>query len=118
MSTDGTVLATYLVPFQSNPLGITVGPDGALWFTEFDAGSIGRITTGGGITYYPLLNSNDKPAEITSGPDGGIWFTETFGNKIGRQSTSRCGSQPDSPMAIGTLHLLRTERGVLCIIIR
>jgi streptogramin lyase len=25
--------------------GITAGPDGALWFTNFKDGSIGRITT-------------------------------------------------------------------------
>ena len=32
------------------PYGITVGPDGALWFTN--SGSIGRITTGGTVTIY------------------------------------------------------------------
>ena len=28
------------------PWGITAGPDGALWFTEFQGNQIGRITTG------------------------------------------------------------------------
>jgi virginiamycin B lyase len=27
---------------RSNPIGITSGPDGALWFTEFFANKIGR----------------------------------------------------------------------------
>jgi streptogramin lyase len=26
------------------PAGITTGPDGAMWFTNYDNGSIGRIT--------------------------------------------------------------------------
>ena len=29
----------------SSPHGITAGPDGALWFTNFGGDSIGRITT-------------------------------------------------------------------------
>ena len=31
---------------------ITVGPDGALWFTKKSGNAIGRITTGGKITEY------------------------------------------------------------------
>jgi streptogramin lyase len=27
----------------SHPLGITSGPDGALWFTDYGSNSIGRI---------------------------------------------------------------------------
>jgi streptogramin lyase len=41
---------------NSAPLGITTGPDGALWFTEnaFVANKIGRVTTAGVIS-SPLL---------------------------------------------------------------
>lgn len=28
---------------NSEPSGITAGPDGALWFTEFDGNKIGRV---------------------------------------------------------------------------
>ena len=31
----------------SNPIGMAVGPDGALWFTNFANGWIGRISTWG-----------------------------------------------------------------------
>lgn len=31
---------------SSSPVGITNGPDGALWFTETDANQIGHITPG------------------------------------------------------------------------
>jgi len=31
-------------------LGITAGSDGALWFTNYDNSSIGRITTAGVVT--------------------------------------------------------------------
>ena len=37
----------------SDPGGITAGPDGNLWFTEFGVGKIGRITTAGTVTEFP-----------------------------------------------------------------
>src|SRR5215467_11039189 len=35
---------------KSIPFGITVGPDGNLWFTESNANRIGRISPAGTIT--------------------------------------------------------------------
>ena len=58
----------------SGPNGITVGPDGALWFTNTGNDSIGRITTTGAVSNFPgtgICNPNG----IVSGPDGNIWFT-------------------------------------------
>jgi virginiamycin B lyase len=54
-----------------------------LWFTE-GGGKIGRITTAGYITEYPVLTSRGEPAGIALGPDGALWFTEDYGNNIGR----------------------------------
>ena len=51
----------------SGPLGITAGPDGALWFTEAGTGGtskIGRITTAGAITEFPLPTAFSSPQEI------------------------------------------------------
>ena len=65
---------------------ITAGPDGALWFTENLA--IGRITTSGAITEYPLPGG--FYSDITAGPDSALWFTEMNGDtgKIGRITTA------------------------------
>jgi len=68
---------------SSNPAGITAGPDGNLWFTEFNGNRIGRITPGGVITEFPLPTAGSAPQGITAGPDGNLWFTELIG-KIGR----------------------------------
>lgn len=70
---------------DSFPQGIVAGPDGALWFTEASGNRIGRITTGGAITEYPLP-SNSNPWAITAGPDGALWFTAA--QNIGRITTS------------------------------
>jgi virginiamycin B lyase len=76
-SAGAAQLTEFPVPTAaSTPWGITVGPDGALWFTEMDANKIGRITTAGSFTEFSLPTANMKPAFITTGPDGNLWFTE------------------------------------------
>jgi hypothetical protein len=72
----------------SQPSGITVGPDGALWFTETSGNNIGRITTAGVVKEFPIRTAYSSPSGITAGPDGALWFTETSGNNIGRITTA------------------------------
>jgi virginiamycin B lyase len=72
----------------SEPNGIVAGPDGALWFTEYNANKVGRITTAGTINEFGIPTSASFPVYITAGPDGALWFTESSGNKIGRMTTS------------------------------
>ncbi len=82
-----------------HPTAITTGPDGALWFTGIP-GEIGRITTAGVVTEYPLPvvpppagsspGTASTPATATaivSGPDGALWFTGVPG-EVGRISTT------------------------------
>src|SRR5258707_10995381 len=69
----------------SAPIGITRGPGGNLWFTEYLGNKIGRITTAGVITEFAITTTpNSGPIEITRGPDGNLWFTENLGNKIAK----------------------------------
>ena len=67
----------------NDPTGITAGPDGALWFTNFGSStgdSIGEITTSGEVTAYTGAGI-DGPEGITAGPDVNgqetLWFTNT-----------------------------------------
>src|SRR5262245_26204002 len=63
--------------------GITTGPDGNLWFTEWSScisspsgcprDAIGRITTSGVVTDFPLP-AGSTARGITAGPDGNVWF--------------------------------------------
>ncbi|MEP7353762.1 MAG: putative Ig domain-containing protein [Acidobacteriota bacterium] len=75
-------------PVGGLPNGIVTGPDGALWFTESSGNKIGRLTTSGLLTEYPIPTSNSYPRGIASGPDGALWFVENSANKIGRISTA------------------------------
>jgi len=76
-----TVVNSYPITTYSQPTDITVGPDRALWFTEYDADMIGRITTSGQLTQY-ALTPGSQPNGITLGPDGNLWFTELNSQKI------------------------------------
>jgi hypothetical protein len=68
---------SYPLPTSSaGPLDIKRGPDGNLWFVEFDAGKIGKITPSGVVTEYPLPDASSQPSDIVLGPDGNLWFTE------------------------------------------
>ena len=72
----------------SAPSVITAGPDGNLWFTEFNAGKIGRITPSGSITEFAIPTANSRSQGITAGPDGNVWFAESLTSRIGRITTS------------------------------
>src|SRR3954447_1292838 len=70
---------------------MTVGPDGALWFTERRGEAIGRITTTGTVTEFPVPRSSENPLPdpqgIAAGPDGALWFTEQTGGAVDRVTT-------------------------------
>ena len=71
---------------------IAVGSDSALWFTAYwsrgpqaTSPTIGRITTAGSITKYPLRAEEGFAYLITAGPDGALWFMAAETNEnIGR----------------------------------
>jgi hypothetical protein len=67
MGADAAVTITeYAIPTGgSQPIGITAGPDGNLWFTELSGNKIGKITTSGTITEFPAGGS--QPYGITAG---------------------------------------------------
>jgi virginiamycin B lyase len=74
---------------EGAPEGITSGPDGALWFTAQlpapQGGAVGRCTTDGASTFYPIATLPDYPyvyGGIVTGPDGSLWFTDS-NNKVG-----------------------------------
>src|SRR5208337_2211810 len=83
--TVGAISEVAIPTLNSVPAGITAGPDGNLWFTEFSGDRIGRITPGGTVTEFSTgITPNSDPDEITAGPDGNLWFTEASGDRIGR----------------------------------
>ncbi len=106
--TAGTVTEYAIPTKESQPVGITTGPDGNLWFTEGHGNKIGKVTPGGVFTEYTLPTTMSEPEGITSGPDGNLWFTTTgFYGCIGKmtlqgQFTTYPIPGPSDPQGITT----------------
>lgn len=78
----------------SGPIGITVGPDRALWFTNERSRSVGRITAAGSVS-----TSSARPAAvpgaISTGDDGALWFVD--GSALAR--LTRAGVLTEYPVS-------------------
>jgi virginiamycin B lyase len=72
-SLHGYEIKEFPLPANTLPNYIIVGPDGNMWFTEFQTDQIGVITLAGVITHYP--QGGCKPIGIALGADGYAWFT-------------------------------------------
>lgn len=109
----GYRLEEYTLPDpDSLPNGITLGPDGNIWFVEIGAtqDAVAWISPDGQeVMEFPTLTPLSGPEQITTGPDGNIWFTEWDANQVGRISPDGTNqqefltpTQPSNPAGILT----------------
>ncbi len=80
-------LKEFKIPHHHAAYGIVAGPDGNLWFVETDNDAIGRITTTGTVTIFPVAKKCG-PAAIAVGPDGNLWASEFRTARLAQVSTS------------------------------
>ena len=85
-----TTITEYAVPLiggtNSAPSGITIEPNGTIWFIESGGNEIGSLTTSSPDPqpYAGSLPSGSLPSGITVGPGGNkIFFTELAADEIG-----------------------------------
>lgn len=96
----------YPVPVSTGSiLVLTPGPDGAVWFTEKQAATIGRITPRGVVHLYPLpppVPGGGSPPVIgiAAGSDGALWFASAA-PYAGRLTTA--GAFSWFPMPTGSI---------------
>lgn len=67
-----------MVRVAGSPYGLSRGPGGALWFTEWAVARLGRITPEGAITETELAGA--EPHGVAAGPDGAIWVAMESGS--------------------------------------
>jgi hypothetical protein len=60
-------MSKYRDPRGDRPWGITAGPDGALWFTNWIGNSIGRITVVPSVSLSPSSGSPGTPVDLSGG---------------------------------------------------
>jgi virginiamycin B lyase len=81
-----TGITQWIIPTPNSvPVGIIVGSNGNLYFTEKSGSKIGMLPVGGGpIAELPVPTPASLPDKITKGGEGAVWFTERAGVKVGR----------------------------------
>jgi hypothetical protein len=67
-------------------------------FGEFATNKIGRVTTAGVFTEFPVPTASSNPTRIIRGPDDNLWFIEAGANKIVRMNTS--GQMTEIPLQL------------------
>jgi virginiamycin B lyase len=65
------------------PRYITLGPDGAMWFTDGGDEEIGRITPAGAISEYPIGTAGEVSPEQITAYAGQLWFAEAGVTALG-----------------------------------
>ncbi len=80
----GDTITEYVIPRRDHPkpktfpVGITLGPDGNMWFAERGLGKLGSIATDGQFHRpynipYNVTGPARFPQNVTTGPDGYLW---------------------------------------------
>ncbi len=86
--------------------GLTVGPDGNLWFpAAYGSPFLYRATPASPPVFGATLNPGDtQPRQALLGPDGAVWLAEAKSNTLGRfvPATTGYTSFPLPPKAAGT----------------
>lgn len=92
-------ITLFSLPSGSQPSGITLGPDRALWITERLGNRIARLSSAGELTEFPIPTLNSGPTGIVLGSDGNLWFIEATAARIGRLSPT--GQFAEFSLAMG-----------------
>ena len=92
-------LTEYPVPTAGAvPNVLTLGPNGNIWFTEYNAGKVAQAAPGGLVTEY-MPPSSTTLAGIVNGPDGRLWFAEESANSVGRLALLDTFAEFPAPVA-------------------
>ncbi len=99
-----TGASEYALATGSEPTWITPGPDGDLWFTNYESGKVDKMTTSG--TIQGEYGGGVQVDGITSGPEGDLWYAQHAFHAIGQMTTKGENTahllplKPDKPVSI------------------
>ncbi len=80
---DGEISEYDIPTLNARPHAIAAGKNNDLWFTEWGANKIGRISVmDGKMNEYDIPTSSAEPHGITCDENGEVWFALEC-NKIG-----------------------------------
>lgn len=64
----------YQLPPGHEPLGITTGADGNVWFVDRKVDSIGRLTLAGKLSEFAMPTKGLSPEFLTTSHAGSVWY--------------------------------------------
>lgn len=75
-TTDAGVVTVeeFSLPSGSEPLGITLGADGNVWFIERRVDRIARMTASGTLSEFPMKTKGLSPEVLTTSHAGDVWY--------------------------------------------
>jgi virginiamycin B lyase len=85
-----SIAQSFALPSGAAAGSMTLGGDGALWFTDQQNNAIGRLTGNGSLSEYALPTADALGLpwfglwQIATACDGTVWFSEPNAGKIGR----------------------------------
>ena len=106
---DGHVEEYPLPTADAGPSSLAAAPDGSVYFTEQQAGKVGRIDTSGDIQEFALPDAGAGPDAATvvpiPAPPGGaptyqVWFAERVAGRLGRLDPAT-GTVQEFPLPAG-----------------
>jgi len=71
------------LPTGTTALGITVAPNGDVWFTDTSLPAIGRLDPATNNTTLWQIPGGSKPFDLVVSASGGLWFTDRESDAIG-----------------------------------
>ena len=80
--TTGKITEYPLPTSGSGVRGLALGPDGALWCSQFQTNTLSKMTPSGAFTAYPLDGNGERPDQMVFTSDGLLWFTAPGSNSI------------------------------------
>jgi virginiamycin B lyase len=86
-TSSGTLTKHAIPTANAMPTGLTVGPDGRIWFTEYTAPKVGAIDPSTGTMTEYSMPTGSYPFDIVSAC-GNLWISEKGTNNIGMMTTS------------------------------
>ena len=90
-STAGALLKQYGLTSGALPQGITVAPNGAIWFAEYGDNALGEIVPGSSSVTSFALGKGTRPEDVVVGSDSNLWVTDSGTSQIARMSTNGTG---------------------------
>jgi virginiamycin B lyase len=83
--------------------GLTLAPDGSIWYSKDASHRIGRIPASGGKgVEYELPAPSAFTGAIAAAPDGRIWYVDEVDNKVGYMTGDGNVVSYDAPSTNGT----------------